>query len=152
MPKKPEFHGLTKHPLYPVWNTMRQRCINPRSKAFYKYGARGITVCDRWRDSFAAFLHDMGERPEGCSIERIDNSGPYSPENCKWADRRQQASNKRNNIKITHEGKTLCLTAWAEEFGIPLTTIYRRVFHMGLPFHVAILDRDFRAGRKCRRP
>jgi hypothetical protein len=82
-------------PTYAIWAQVIQRCTNPKSSAWKWYGARGITVCDRWRYSFSAFLEDMGERPEGLSIDRIDNDGNYEPGNCRWATKSQQNANRR---------------------------------------------------------
>lgn len=92
-------HGNSRNPLYAVWRTMLHRCYNPKNHKFPSYGARGISVCERWRNSFEAFLIDMGERPIGMSIERQNNDGNYEPNNCIWATPLQQSLNRR---KKTH--------------------------------------------------
>jgi hypothetical protein len=97
---------------------MRHRCRNPKVRFYRHYGGRGITVCDRW-DDFAAFYADMGPRPSpNHSIDRIDNDGPYSPENCRWATAVEQANNQRRTPRFTFRGETLSLKEWSRRTGL----------------------------------
>ena len=88
-------HGLRRTPTYEIWATAKQRCFNPNNQRYRLYGARGITMCERWRNSFQAFYEDMGPRPEGMSLDRINNDGNYEPGNCRWATQQQQVDNSR---------------------------------------------------------
>lgn len=104
------------------------RCHDPRNKSFYRYGAVGIIVCDRWRESFAAFADDMGFPPApNLSIDRIDNTKGYSPDNCRWATATQQQRNKNNNRLLTFNGRTATVAEWAEMCGIGAFRIYQRL-------------------------
>jgi hypothetical protein len=114
---------------YRSWVSMRKRCQNPTDVGYNEYGSRGITVCARWA-SFAAFLDDMGPKPSPLhSIDRIDNEGPYSPENCRWATSQQQARNRRSNRLVKFKGKMMCLAeaieASGQSFQLVKTRLYR---------------------------
>jgi hypothetical protein len=96
---------------------MRQRCLNPKHAAYADYGGRGITICEPWR-AYETFLADMGEPPNGMSLDRKENDKGYDPENCRWATAKEQAHNRRNNRWITAFGKTLIMADWSREVGI----------------------------------
>lgn len=115
-------------PTYYAWIDMRRRCENPNHRAYKWYGARGITVCDRWQ-SFETFLSDVGEKPEGHSLDRIDNQKGYEPSNCRWADSYQQNANRRTVRLLTFAGKTQSVTAWAQELGMGQSTLQWRMAH-----------------------
>lgn len=102
-------HGLSRSPEYVVWKGMRQRCHNPRSMSYVDYGARGITICERWND-FSLFLADMGPRPSMAhTIERLENNGNYEPANCIWATRQQQGKNTRRVRRLLFEGQSISI-------------------------------------------
>lgn len=99
--QKRERHTADTEREYRTWNHMKQRCLNPKNHKYKNYGGRGITVCDRWKNSFTNFLEDMGKRPESMSLDRIDNNGNYKPENCRWADATTQQRNQNPSVKNT---------------------------------------------------
>lgn len=121
-------HGLTNSPEFLTWTDIQTRCHNPNSTSYERYGGRGIKVCEKWRNSFQAFLDDMGKRPT-CdhSIDRIDNDKGYEPGNCRWATRIEQANNKRNNRLVTIGGETKTIAQWAHEHNLNAATVWRRV-------------------------
>jgi hypothetical protein len=120
-------HRMTGTPTYRTWASMIQRCYNPNIDCYKKYGARGITVCGRWRDSFIEFIKDMGERPNGTSIERNNNAGNYEPGNCRWATPLEQGRNKRNNRIIAANGFVGCISEWEEKQGMEAGIVGNRL-------------------------
>ena len=115
-------------PEYRIWNDMKKRCYSPSSTAFHNYGARGITVCDRWRENFDHFLTDMGPKPSPKhSIDRINNDGHYEPGNCRWTTPDVQANNNRRNQRREHNGQTMTLAQWARTSGINRETLDSRL-------------------------
>ena len=121
-------HGLTKSPIYAVWNMMRQRCQVPTNKQYADYGGRGITVSNDW-PTFEGFFKDMGDQPfKGAMVERIDNDGPYSKENCVWADRKTQNNNKRSNILWEYKGHRYSTEELAELSGLNPKTLNSRLY------------------------
>ena len=110
-----------------TWTNMIARCTNPRRPDYLYYGGRGITVCARWRESFSAFLNDMGEKPTGTSLDRIDNARGYEPDNCRWATKYQQMQNTRGTRLITFNGEKMGLSAWARKLGIHVASIQGRL-------------------------
>lgn len=122
-------HGLSDSPEYGVWRGMIQRCHDVNSEAYKNYGARGIKVCERWRNDFQAFITDMGKCPESLTIERKNNDGDYEPDNCHWATFKEQARNRRNSRIIEYQDETKTLAEWVEQLGLPYDTIWRRLDH-----------------------
>lgn len=128
LPNRNFRHGKSRTPIHNIWWTMIQRCTNPTVRAYGYYGGRGITVCERWL-RFENFYADMGDRPEGRTLDRIDNDGPYSPENCRWATLQDQRANQRKRTL-----KLLCIRG-----------------HEFTPENTAFTTSGQRACRACRR-
>jgi len=121
-------HGLSKTKEYHAWILMLDRCYNTDANGYERYGGRGIAVCPEWKDSFETFLKNMGLAPNPShSVERKNNSLGYCPDNCQWATRKVQSNNRSNNIRITRNGRTLTLSQWSEELGLPYKTVYARI-------------------------
>jgi hypothetical protein len=135
-----------------TWNSIKHRCHNPNYGGYKKYGALGITMCDRWRESFLSFWEDVGPRPTSLhSIDRIDPRGNYEPGNVRWALPVEQASNQKRTIYLTYKGETKPLTRWAEQIGVDAGTLRPR-YHAGwtdeqiieTPTNNLVLARAFR--------
>lgn len=136
-------HGMKYTPEYMTWNQMKDRCLNSNSSNYRHYCARGITICDRWL-SFENFFKDMGLRPSiGHTLDRIDNDGNYTPENCRWAEASEQANNRRTNQFLTFNGKTQTWSQWAREIGLDKTVIRQRA-RKGWPVEKILSLDDFR--------
>jgi hypothetical protein len=118
---------------YSIYKTMKARCYNKNSKNYIRYGGRGIAVCDRWLESFDNFYADMGSRPSSLhSIDRVNNDGPYSPDNCRWATKKEQSDNSTNPIVIEFNGVSMNLTGWAKSIGINLSSLTERIGKWGI--------------------
>lgn len=124
-------HGHTinkKHSkTYESWSGIKSRCLAPENEAFKNYGGRGILICDRWKDSFENFLEDMGERPSGTTIHRINNDGNYEPGNCEWATPGVQMRHTRRNVMLTINGITACAIDHAKRAGLHPSVVYARI-------------------------
>jgi hypothetical protein len=114
-PRRP---GVRRSPLYPSYRSMLNRCYNPNNPSWANYGGRGIVCCERWRVSFEDFCADMGERPAGMTLERKNNDGPYTPDNCVWATVGQQARNKRTNVWLDVGGERMAQADAARRYGL----------------------------------
>jgi hypothetical protein len=130
-PSNRRTHGeALKTPEYFAWRGLRERCQKPENGSYERYGARGITVCERWlgRNGYANFLADMGRRPgPGYSVDRKDNDGPYSPTNCRWSTRQEQMRNTSRSVRLTIGDETLSLPEWTERSEFAYHTIWRRL-------------------------
>jgi hypothetical protein len=129
---------MRQSPEYSIYSAMLSRCYNPKNKRYDRYGGRGITVCQEWRDDFSAFYNHIGPRPsKQHSIDRIDNDLGYMPGNVRWATNIEQAYNKSSNTYYTLNGITMTLTEWSKETGIKPSTIITRL-KRGWPVDEAI--------------
>lgn len=131
-------HGMSKSPVYAIWNMMKQRCQLPSYRLYHDYGGRGITVCQEWQ-TFEGFYADMGEPPfAGASLERKDNDGPYCKGNCVWSTRTEQNRNKRNTVRYMFQGQQLTLMEVSEITGINANTLASRVYGQKLSIDDAV--------------
>ncbi len=122
-----------EHKLHPVWRNMKGRCYNPKHEKYPVYGGRGIKICDEWRNSFQAF-YDWAMThgyQDGLSIDRIDVNGNYEPSNCRFATRKEQGRNIRNNRHVTYKGETKTIPEWSEIAGLPYMVVYSRLVYHG---------------------
>lgn len=122
-------HGKSGTAIYVVWQSMKRRCYDPRTDSYKNYGARGISMYQKWRRSFVSFYRwamSNGYR-QGLTIERRNNDGPYSPRNCRWATPSEQSNNRRNSVRKTLDGITMTATEWARRYGLPPTRVHQRL-------------------------
>lgn len=119
-------HGMTNDPTYRSWRAMKSRCLNKNATGHQRYASMGITITPRWV-SFDAFLEDMGPRPLGYTLDRIDNSRGYCKENCRWATKFEQNNNTRANVVVEHDGKAMTVAQWARTIGIKEITLRKRL-------------------------
>lgn len=144
---KQKWHGLSRTKIYKIWVQMRNRCQDPSHRDFPSYGGRGITICERWRDDVEAFVADMGERPHGKSLDRIDNDGNYEPANCRWATPSEQANNQRRSVKVKYRGELHPVSALARRLGIPRNRIVTHCVHGGRPVEEVLARTNWKPGR-----
>lgn len=134
MTNKQKWKNSTKTRTYYAWRSMRNRCSNPLNASWDRYGGRGVSVCPEWDSSYDTFFADMGEAPEGKTLDRIDVNGDYCPANCRWATWKEQANNKTTNVQLTYDGLTMTMAQWADYLEINRDTLFRRlrVYKMSL--------------------
>lgn len=121
----------SRSPTYRSWKSMWRRCVVPTEANYARYGGMGIHVCDRWKE-YQNFLADMGGRPTGTTLDRIDPLGWYEPQNCRWATPTEQARNRRHNRLLTFGGKTMCVSAWGAALGLSPSLIRQRLDRDGM--------------------
>lgn len=142
-------HGLSSHPLHNVWNGMKSRCYNHNHKYFHRYGGRGISICNEWKDNFLDFYNwcvNHGYK-DGMTVDRIDNDGDYKPSNCRLVDYVKQANNKSNTIYVIHNGKSYTISDICKITGLKRRTVYERV-KKGLSFE-EITNTELKKNQFC---
>lgn len=128
---------------YKAWCKMKSRCCNDKDPDFHNYGSRGISVCKKWLNNPEAFIRDMGKRPKGYTLERLDVNGDYDPSNCVWADRKAQSVNRRRTRFFTINGQKKCIADWARHYGLKPTLVTQRINRDGWPILKALgLDNE----------
>lgn len=133
-------HGMSNTPIYNIWSSMKARCLYEKSCSYPRYGARGITVCDEWKNSFESFYEwalKSGYK-KGLTIERIDNDGNYCPENCTWISHKKQCSNRRTNVVFEHNNQSHTLAEWCEILNLDYKLIHNRIYKLNWNFEKAI--------------
>lgn len=136
-------HGKSKTKEYSVWKGIKKRCYSKLDRNYKNYGARGISVCDEWINSFDKFFSDMGKCPTSKhSIDRLDVNGNYEPSNCKWSTNKEQCQNKRTNLMITYLGQTKCLSKWCEELNLDQKIVRSRLKKYGMPPELAFTKKS----------
>ena len=125
--KAKRIHGMTQTSTYRSWGGMKQRCYNQNNKKYHRYGALGIVVCDEWLNSFEKFLSDMGECPDGMSIDRIDVTKGYYKENCRWATQKEQQNNRSNNVIITVGDVPMTMSEYCSKHGLNSDKVQQRL-------------------------
>jgi hypothetical protein len=120
-------HGKSRTPAWRSYHAMMTRCYNERQRTYQQYGGRGITVCDRWRAGFEFFYADMGDRPDGMTLDRLDVNAGYSPSNCRWATDDEQVNNKQDSVILEWQGERLNVAQWSAKTGISRGAIETRI-------------------------
>lgn len=146
-------YGDSRERIHNIWYLIKFRCEDPASPSFHNYGGRGIRMCEEWSDGITGYFKfkewslNNGYR-EGLSIDRINNNGDYSPENCRWVDTYTQGNNKRNNVLIEYGGRTQTLSQWARELGVPTKNLHNRIRVLGWDIERAFTQPYRKSNRK----
>lgn len=142
-------HGMTRTKTYRAWAHAKDRCYRANDPRFPRYGGRGITMCDRWKNSFENFLEDMGEAPQNLTLERSDRDKNYTPENCLWDTRKAQANNTRRNVVMEFHGDNLTLSQIAERSGVDYKSLWHFFSTRKLEINLA-LEKATKRPSSCR--